>query len=1118
MDGTFSGDFAQHKSAVSIRLIQDTKPDSLYFLKNLVKTISQTIRDAYNSIIATFSLDNLTYYDFRKLISPLITSGVAYIVGESVTQQMSQYVCNNDEYDFIFKLMIGTAILTYSASHRITEEKIESATDYRQAAVSEILAIVYLYTSVYQCSQKLLSSHFVNDNYPMIASLATSTMVVPCLFSYLVKQYQNYSTQNLYEAGAQLSTKATISCGQTPFANTYFQLNYYLLPEIASFSRMFQLGLITDNILHAKSMLQKFRNGPAFLLDVFPPIIKKIVAQKKVKELDYNHNTSKQTVLNLKTHTMEDVLRYQLRTGDLVALFSDEMDLNLSPLSGEIYALEQDEQGRFTSRLMEQEYSINLASKNGEANWIKLRTQSEWSNEFKQVGLKEIHDRIQPGVLTGTKLNLHGKANFFVRIKEEKDRLPVNNEEKKAVINQIIAEHKRNTVMFAIASSILTGYLISDNLSTMPIMTLRLLFNVAQMMIAFSENVLREMVNSRLMKEINERLPSCPLENIDAMRVVDLCNALGGYYRKKFPQDIVLVTDKTGTLTTPKMDVKGIWTGSDSLMPSADKFNSCFELFAAAYTNSSKGEEPEEFSMFQLFKNYFSDDCLHIEIISDNHFKKYLLTTVINKTIETMHLGLCRSLGGRLTLVEDDNKKYLIFCGIPRSEYLANTPLFKAYTAMPVRTGVLSRDWCVARAHLSDELFTEIKKLFLKNNHPELEKFILSNSDMLSELVHFGTFIIDNSLKKDADKLVSRCKKLKIPVIMATGDNPRAAKNMADVLAPDSSANIVIIRSAEELDQLEARYSSDSTIIFVGINDSIVNAFDLLMKINMQDRPVIIFSEMSPVGKGLLVSHLRRQKYFVIANGDGTNDVKMLENANVGLTHLTEEGTFAKDVAECSDLNEKQLQMIFQSDKSFYELFDIHEKHSKFLELFAPLANTQEKPSMALLLKSFKISFEVAVAMGLPLVTEMKNQFLYSVCIDTLWLLFSYYAITKTSELPMDRMNLTESYMPIVCMIGSIFIASVSACYNYFQYSESTNLPTMFIFLSLFSVVLESLFNRYGAQRDLARAEVIEEKMPGKMDHLQSQAGMFGSCRRKREEPVTASDMVIYAKQRSISQ
>ncbi len=1106
-----SGNSKQNKAPITLRLIQESKPDSFYFIKKIVKTCLQTTKEAYYSLAATFSLDHLSYYDFKRVLTPLMYSGAAYIIGESVTKQMSRYASDSEEYDFAFKFMIGTAILTYSALHRITEKRIKSAAEYQKAVISEILAIVYLYSSTYQGSRKFLDAYFTDENYSLILSLATSTMLIPGVFSFLVKQYQEKSTKKLYAEGAQLSVNATISSGRTPFANTYFQTNYYLLPEISSFSRIFQLGLISDNILNAKTALQQFRNVPAFLIDIFPPTIKKLIKQKKKIDEDYEKNTTKHPVIKftLNGYTFANVPRSELRTGYLVWC-DDKFDVNSAPISGEMYAFVQKENGEFTPQLIEQEFSTNLASKNGEPNWIKLSTQSKWSDEFKQVDLKEVHRRRQPGVLAGTKLNLRGQTNFFIRIKEEKDRAADNNKEKTAIINQIIGEHKRNTVAFAILSSIVTAYFISNNLNSMPVLTLRLLFNVAQMMIAFSESFLREMINSSLMKEINQNLLDCPIENAEAMRIVDLCNILGGdYYKKQCPRGAVFLSDKTGTLTTPKMEVHGIWTRD--MRPDVQRIlneekglreiilDEVFEFFSYAYTNNSKGEEPEEFSILQLVKEKFSqNDCLTIEEIGNNHFRKTLSTAKIQKTVETMHLGLCRSLGGRLTLVDDDKNKYLVFCGIPKADKFKSMQLFEDYSRMQVRTGILSRDWCIAKIIISEALFDTIKKMFLSNNEGEIEKFISDNPAILAEFIHIGTFIIDNPLKEGVKEFIANCRKINLPLFMATGDNPSAAKNMTKVLCPENAKNIITIQTLEDIKQLKEGNFSDCTIIFVGINDPILEEVDSLMRLDFQDRPVIIFSEMSPVGKGILAKHFKKQGYFVITNGDGTNDVEMMLYSHLAITHPAENGTFAKGVKECSDLSEKQLQKLFQSSKSFYELFDVHLLRSKFLETFSPLAVSQEKSSIAMLLKCSKIGFEAASAMGVSNVIVMPYQHEMGALFDTLWFIIAYFIIKKNTELPMDKNNLTVSYMPLVCMIGSLAVAAVSAFYNYFQSNESTNLTTMLIFLGMFAVVLESLFNRYGAQRDLIRAEIMPEIPEEKSAPLLSKNGMFGMCRRKR--------------------
>lgn len=176
------------------------------------------------------------------------------------------------------------------------------------------------------------------------------------------------------------------------------------------------------------------------------------------------------------------------------------------------------------------------------------------------MDLYAIRDGKQAGVLVGDKLNIYGHDNIFIQIKPEKELLLNSNYEKKAVINEIIAERKQRNVLYSILGSIIMAAFLQRDITLIPAETLKLMFTLFQTLIPFSEAFLRETVNSRLMKKLNSHLEDQPFETIDALRLVDLCNALGGYYRDKFPNGVAIISDKTGTLTTTRMDVLGLWT------------------------------------------------------------------------------------------------------------------------------------------------------------------------------------------------------------------------------------------------------------------------------------------------------------------------------------------------------------------------------------------------------------------------------------------------------------------------------------------------------------------------------------------------------------------------------
>lgn len=1093
-----------HKRPITFKSIQNKQADRTFYIKNKVRQINSMVTSAakelYHSLSMAFSINSVDFHNFKKLIWPVISSGAAFVIGEYMTTRMSQAYAENDDYDFVFKFILGSAILGYCAAYRINEKRLKTPAEISAAVASEVLAITYLYTSTFRGSQMLLEGK-LSDNYSLVASLGTSALVIPGSISYLAQKLQEKFVKKLYVQGAQRSDTAAISSGLTSVSNIYFQTNHFLTSELITASRLFQLGLISDNILNAQRILQRFRNLPALIADVGPATVKNLISQQEKLETDYQYNTATQKVLKFTKNGSEfcDVPRYKLRNGDLV--YCDKnFDLSSVPVSGEIISLQQDEKGQFTSNIDQKKFSVNLKAHNGEDVWIELKSNTGFTNNYKQVDLHAIHDGKQAGVLAGDKLNLYGGENFFVQIKAEKEHILINNYEKKSIINQIISERKQKNILYSILVSIMMAGFLNRDITQLPAESIRFLFNLFQMMIPFSETFLREMVNSRLMKELNESLDEFPMETIDALRVVDLCNAIGGYYHERFPKGVAIVSDKTGTLTTAKMEVLGFWTTDMQpdaqtllnanqlpLLPDKEKQLACFEIFAIAYTNEKKELEPEEFSILQLYKSLIGNkDCLNVIVEGNNHFKKTLLLNETRKEIETFHLGLYRSFGGRLTLANDGNQKYLVFCGVPRRDKFQDTALLKSYMAMQTRTGVLSRDWCIARTPISDEQFSILKALFSDDKKTDIEHFILSDPDILKNLSHYCTFIINNPVKKGTEKFISQCSDIQVPVFVATGDTAKASENIVHVLFPANREKIISVHASEvntiDFDQLiKDENLKYKTIIFVGISKEVLEKFKKILEIHSEHRPVVIFSEMSTEGKGILTQFLKTNGFFVVANGDGTNDVMMMKNADVVISHLNEEASHAPGVGQLSNLTDRQLQNLLDSDKSFYELFDIH-PNSAFIQTFTPLANSQEKPSLALTLKSSKMGFELARTVGVPDVKDMPQQHWFGVAFDLIWLWISFQAIKATTDLPVDNQNLNRSNFINKCLLAAMAMAFLQALATYTISGESTNLPCIIMILTLLPIVLKSIFTAYGdAQNELhptenRMKEISEEK------------------------------------------
>lgn len=1037
-------------------------------LNNTVKYFSTKLYEVRNALRPLYSVSR---DDFDTVIWPAITTASAFLIGEYVTTQLSQAAFKTDDYDFIFKFLTGSAILGYSAAERITDRRIESKSEYSKAIASEILAISYLYSSSYRAGRALFNS----GQYSLIASLGASILAVPATATLMAQKYQEHKIKHQYENGAQRSDTALIPAGRTPFANLYFQVNHALTNAMKPPSSMYQAALIANNIQSELAVVNQIKNVPAFICDIAPNAYKKITNQLKRIEYDFKYNTTKEKVLRFIDNKPQFsmVNRYELKTGDMIQC--DERFAKSSPLCGELIALQRDGKGELTQQLASREYSINLMANNGEDVWIKCKTNEKIDPSQKYVDLKAIRERKQTGILNGSKIDVKGDNDFFIRIKPAKERTSTSSYEKTSEINIIINQYKTSLAKKSIISSLLSSLLISRDLTNITGNTLNWMFTLFQMFIPFAESFLRDSVNRTLLNRLNSLLAGNELTNIDALRIVDFINALSGYYNDRFSKGVAIITDKTGTLTTNQMDVHGYWTSdmpfavqqtlkenkSTIPLPEKAKQQVCFETFAAAFTNNSKASEPEEAAIRDFFFQNSSLNDFKVEVLEKNHFRKHFPSGATHNTIETRHLGLYTKLGGRFTLSSENGKNYLVFCGTPRVDTFATTPLLATYQQMATRIGVLSRDWCLARCELSENEFVHLANLFTDSKTDDIEDFLRTHPTLRHRLSHCCTFIIDNPVKEHAEQFISNFRNINVPVFVATGDNAKAAENIARVLCHAESKNMTTIRNPSTSHIVLSDIPANSTVIFAGLSDNILSIFDQLMTLEESQRPVIIFSEMSTEDKGKLASHLKQMGFFIAANGDNTNDIAMMRQAHVVFAHLID-GSYGTGVEQFSNLNDKQLQLLCESSQSFYKLFDPFKLTSRFINIFAQLVNSQEKPSIALSLKTVKIGFELAKAFGASNVIERPLKHWEGIAFDLAFLKISNDIIINTADMPADNQHLVQSNRPDLYFYASNAIAFLIAAVNFAYTGESVNPTTMLMLLCFLVPVLQSIYSAYG--------------------------------------------------------
>ncbi len=1062
---------------VSILSIKNRSPERLKYLESF---FAKQLKEIYNTLWLTFSFDKINFYHFQNYILPCILAGVAYGTEEFFSTQFGRIITGSDDYDFILKLALSGYILNHSRKFRTTDQKIISTHEFALKAASEVFAIFNLYSGSYAGFKKILD-FFLPNSYALLTSLVASSLIIPSTISYHVQKYEKQIFEKEYLEGGQRSVTALISSGLTPFSNTFFNA-YALLMKEFSFAKGFQLGLIANNIISDIGISKQLRNLPSMLIDVIPQVLRKLFVQLKKIEDDYKKNTTMIFTLNLNyiPPRLEDKKIHELRKGDLVWC-GKNIDFSSVPISGEIYAFERCANGDFRADSKEpREVRVNLKTYTGENTWIKNFTHEFDVNDYKEIDQRAIQEHKQLGILNGAEIDFLGShQNFFIRVGRKKEYVQDTSYEKKSVTNEIINQYKKNNIIFALAGSLGLAVFMNNTPTGIFLHSIKLLFSVFQMMIPFSESFLREMVNSKIMKKINYVIPDMPLDMLDALRITDFWHALSGYYRDQFPKGVIIISDKTGTLTTTRMKAFGFWTldmPSDDLTLKKDPYNNpihviprdinklllSFELFAGSFTHSKKEFEPEEHSILSMFKQLLRDNqCLKIETISNHHFKKTLSVGKLSKEVETIHLGLFTQFGGRFTLETDDQKKYLIFCGIPRVDKFKESNLFKHYNTMKRRLGVLSRDWCVSRTEIPDDFYAVLLSAFKRDDHPEIESLL--DSDIVRKLEFCCTFLVNNPVKKGAEHFISRSKTVNIPVLVATGDTAKASENIARVLCPDQITNIVIIRAAEAHDSIVPYDNlSKSTVIFAGINEHILKQFDRLMTIDIKERPNIIFAEMTTVDKGTLATHVKKEGFFVVANGDGTNDTHMMKVADLVIAHLSSEGTYAPGVSQYANINDRQIQKLCHKFSSFYDLFDIDKReNSQCILPFIRLANAQEMVSYALNFKATKMSMEFALALGANDVFEIYQQQWWSVFVDLSWFGISAACILENADLPVDEKHLGKSWLPTKCMALTVALAAFESFVCYQFLGKTTDVTLLLAKLALLPIFLKSFFSGY---------------------------------------------------------
>jgi calcium-translocating P-type ATPase len=311
----------------------------------------------------------------------------------------------------------------------------------------------------------------------------------------------------------------------------------------------------------------------------------------------------------------------------------------------------------------------------------------------------------------------------------------------------------------------------------------------------------------------------------------------------------VICTDKTGTLTQNKMEVKTLFLSGDFFKLSEIKTpgskavtDSCRFFFEGALLchnlkeTETEGEkeflgDPMEISLVQMAKRIIPETPAYhrldeIPFDSDRKKLSILFQTPENRILHTKGalealLIICREvrIGSELAPLTDDLKEKLLKVQNTMADEGLRVLAF-AYRLLPEN----------------------------EDSHHIEEKMILS-----------GIVGLEDPPRPEVPGAIEKCRTAGIRVIMTTGDHPHTARAIAKEIGLTRSPRPLIITG----DQLQRLSNTQLQLVL--------------------DAPEVIFARVGANQKMQIVSALQAKKEIVAVTGDGVNDAPALRKADIGI-------------------------------------------------------------------------------------------------------------------------------------------------------------------------------------------------------------------------------------------
>jgi sodium/potassium-transporting ATPase subunit alpha len=373
----------------------------------------------------------------------------------------------------------------------------------------------------------------------------------------------------------------------------------------------------------------------------------------------------------------------------------------------------------------------------------------------------------------------------------------------------------------------------------------------------------------------------------------------------------VICTDKTGTLTQNKMEVKETWTldagksAMDILMKTACLCNN------AKFIEGQYKGDPTEIALLKYAIEKMSD--IQAERISEIPFdsERKRMTTI--NIVDDKRLAFTK---GALESVLPLCKYVLINDGkMPVDEELKGKIINAYHSLMDKGLRVLS--------FACSELQTP-------------------NSKLEEDMVFVGLIGLEDPPRPEVPEAIKKCHEAGIRLIMITGDGSRTAVAIAREIGL-AKGNPAVIEGHD----------------FIKMSDG-----ELRKKLSEKE---IIFARMTPKHKMRVVSILKEEGEIVAVTGDGVNDAPALKKADIGIAMGITGTDVAKEAADMILLDDNFATIV----NAIEEGRAVYENIRKFISYIFSSNIPEIVPYLAYILLKIPLPLTIMQILAIDLGTDM---------------------------------------------------------------------------------------------------------------------------------------------------